>query len=1454
MTTTSQFQTTPDYYSSIDECKESKRKKDTQTNPRYREYKQTHFTAGDENQFQEYRDMSNREVCIPNINLENNKFSKVDFSNILKWEKYNNISALSVDNTFNYLFNKFKKGTFVKIQNNELKVFLPFSKKNFVNEWGGKIKVDPIFKGNNFNSSMSNFVQYINKLTGKTYKVSVNSFTDNWYSNNCLVRYEYPINEGDTNVSNFSDMLKTLCATRKIPDIEFFINRRDFPQLKRNGTEAYNHIFGDNHPLLSHNYTEYSPILSMVTTKDHADIPIPTGEDWARISSQESKFFTECREYPTPEAFSVEWKNRKPTAVFRGASTGCGVTVDTNIRLKLAYISVNTPPDKEGPLLDAGISKWNLRPRKLDGEIYLKTIDVVEMNKMGIKIASFMTPIEQSGYKYLVHVDGHVSAFRLSLEICMGCCILLAESKYKLWFRDMLKPMVHYIPVKEDLSDLIDQIKWCRANDKKCEKIAIKARKFYMKYLRKEGILDYMQKLLIDLKNQTGVYMYNTKTPLQIQISRETELYTKNYPVTEKKVSDIKKIPKQSRSIGLLKGLEWIVNMTNDLSSFCTVAEKDERVFSNATKTTFVDKYKLSGFTFVVKSTKDPIKISENIHEIFIGTKVINEVIKYVPNFAYVFGTCNSDNNVIMEYINGKTFSDWLTKSFNMKDFIFILIQLCLALEVAQRQCGFVHYDLKPWNIIIKELPHSVSFDYMLDEKNVYRINTQIVPVIIDYGKSHVIYENIHYGFINMFKMSTIQDVISILITSLYDISETIDKKDVADLLKLANFISGTNYRKTQFRQTGPKGVSDFQFFAKRAKKYNEMISSDKYELDTKTPLDFINYVMKNFLYKFQLEKIDYPIFRLNRGNPRQVFDYILASTTEEKIQSFIKVFDKAMSCDFPPTEDSVLLYYTAQTLEGNLTSLWNTMLQFLETEKINPVSYEKKYKSVLNKIKNSYSERLKEILPIEFPTDNESYFKNLEIAQYTQETFLIPNLILKFIDKYTNSLTLKTDLYDYKHIIENVILNQGEFKLSDDIRNQYKKIFKKLLDINCVNMKANTANAVTLLNVSHSVYTNDKLFITKSMSEKENEKFNDCLSINKYMTDCDKILNITTKKVQESKKNINMEGDTSDENVEEEGDISDENIGEEKELEKTDSITITFGDQAENHAGMQQIGKARKDGFTVDELKHIQKEMKKRKIKCELIKLNDALDGELKEESEEARVLIIRGLLDSEDMSADLLFHQLKTIKWDSYLIGRNKKIQNKHARSNICFSEPSDIPGYSKEEEIKHKNSKYWQDETLSYIYKKQQQHIIDSRDKKAKLPEEEIYSVKGSVVKWETFSVLNKFKKYIEKNFGEHAQDLVAEGNSYTNINKCGIGYHGDTERKIVIGIRLGKSFPMHFQWYHRKKKIGKNIILPQLNHGDVYIMSEKAVGSDWRKSSKITLRHAAGCPEYVNFEEE
>jgi hypothetical protein len=38
---------------------------------------------------------------------------------------------------------------------------------------------------------------------------------------------------------------------------------------------------------------------------------------------------------------------------------------------------------------------------------------------------------------------------------------------------------------------------------------------------------------------------------------------------------------------------------------------------------------------------------------------------------------------------------------------------------------------------------------------------------------------------------------------------------------------------------------------------------------------------------------------------------------------------------------------------------------------------------------------------------------------------------------------------------------------------------------------------------------------------------------------------------------------------------------------------------------------------------------------------------------------------------------------------------------------------------------------------------------------------------------------------------------------------------------------------------------------LEDGDMYVMSEKAVGTDWKSSSLLTLRHATGCEEFTTI---
>lgn len=86
----------------------------------------------------------------------------------------------------------------------------------------------------------------------------------------------------------------------------------------------------------------------------------------------------------------------------------------------------------------------------------------------------------------------------------------------------------------------------------------------------------------------------------------------------------------------------------------------------------------------------------------------------------------------------------------------------------------------------------------------------------------------------------------------------------------------------------------------------------------------------------------------------------------------------------------------------------------------------------------------------------------------------------------------------------------------------------------------------------------------------------------------------------------------------------------------------------------------------------------------------------------------------------------------------------------------------------------------------------------------------------------------------------------------MKKCGIGFHGDGERKKVIALRLatGKCEPIQYQWFLKGKPIGKRAIV-ELEDRDIYIMSEKAVGSDWKKKNTATLRHATGCEKFTKI---
>jgi hypothetical protein len=255
-------------------------------------------------------------------------------------------------------------------------------------------------------------------------------------------------------------------------------------------------------------------------------------------------------------------------------------------------------------------------------------------------------------------------------------------------------------------------------------------------------------------------------------------------------------------------------------------------------------------------------------------------------------------------------------------------------------------------------------------------------------------------------------------------------------------------------------------------------------------------------------------------------------------------------------------------------------------------------------------------------------------------------------------------------------------------------------------------------------------------------------------------------------------------------------------------TFSLTFGDVAENHKGMQKIGQLSANGFHLDDLIQTKRVFEEKGCTCQLIPLHLLLDNDAEQEQTDnhAYTLIIHNavnvLLDDAD-GAHRLFEEQRSLDKDTkaFMYGR---VVNKHARHNLCFSNEHQEPDYE---------------------------------------------TGKGRVYAFEEVPVLDHIRRALGTYIGDKGADLMAEGNYYYDVNKCGIGFHGDAERKKVVAIRLGATIPLCYAWYHNHERVSEVMRITQLKHGDMYIMSEKATGFDWKSKSKYTLRHAAGCDKFT-----
>lgn len=68
-------------------------------------------------------------------------------------------------------------------------------------------------------------------------------------------------------------------------------------------------------------------------------------------------------------------------------------------------------------------------------------------------------------YKYLINVDGTVAAYRLPYLLAGNSLVFKHDSIYYEHFYKSLQPWIHYVPIKKDLSDLIEKLNWAQQHD-----------------------------------------------------------------------------------------------------------------------------------------------------------------------------------------------------------------------------------------------------------------------------------------------------------------------------------------------------------------------------------------------------------------------------------------------------------------------------------------------------------------------------------------------------------------------------------------------------------------------------------------------------------------------------------------------------------------------------------------------------------------------------------------------------------------------------------------------------------------------------------------------------------------------------------------------------------------------------------------------------------------------------
>ncbi|KAG7263675.1 hypothetical protein CRUP_031974 [Coryphaenoides rupestris] len=146
------------------------------------------------------------------------------------------------------------------------------------------------------------------------------------------------------------------------------------------------------------------------------------------------------------------------------------------------------------PIYPTGLGRWDLMRDDLE-RTSSERDPLILLSRENPELVDAEYTKNQA-WKYLFNFRGVAASFRLKHLFLCGSLVFHVGDEWQEFFYGQLRPWVHYVPLKQDLSDVRQLLQFVKQHDGIAQDIALRGQRHILDHLKMEDVSCYWEKLL----------------------------------------------------------------------------------------------------------------------------------------------------------------------------------------------------------------------------------------------------------------------------------------------------------------------------------------------------------------------------------------------------------------------------------------------------------------------------------------------------------------------------------------------------------------------------------------------------------------------------------------------------------------------------------------------------------------------------------------------------------------------------------------------------------------------------------------------------------------------------------------------------------------------------------------------------------------------------------------------